>query len=82
MKIGFFRLFRFASSEDRLMMIIGSLSALINGACIPLFGVLYGQVRDAMFNSSKNSNSPSKDISNVSLYFLILGGVCFFAGFC
>ena len=48
LRIGFFHIFRFASAEDRIMMILGSIAAIINGACIPMFGILYGEVRDAM----------------------------------
>ena len=51
LRIGFFHIFRFASAEDRIRMILGSIAAIINGACIPMFGVLYGEVRDAMIKS-------------------------------
>ncbi|KAL4432259.1 hypothetical protein ABPG74_020227 [Tetrahymena malaccensis] len=81
LKIGFFRLFRFSSKDDKIMMIFGTFAAIINGGCIPLFGYLYGEVRDSMITAIQTNKSQNNQITNVSAYFLIIAAVCFVAAF-
>ncbi|EAR92160.3 ABC transporter transmembrane region protein (macronuclear) [Tetrahymena thermophila SB210] len=81
LKIGFFRLFRFSSKDDKIMMIFGTLAAIVNGGCIPLFSYLYGEVRDAMITAIQKNKSQNSEITNVSVFFLIIAAVCFVAAF-
>ncbi|KAL2081432.1 hypothetical protein ACEWY4_023285 [Coilia grayii] len=44
--VGFFQLFRFATWQDILMMVVGGLCALIHGAASPVMVVVYGMMAD------------------------------------
>lgn len=40
--ISYFKLFRFATNTDILLMVLGALAACINGITIPLFSLIFG----------------------------------------
>ncbi|XP_033469344.1 bile salt export pump [Epinephelus lanceolatus] len=42
--VGYFQLFRFATSKDVAMMVVGGLCALIHGAAAPLMLLVYGRM--------------------------------------
>uniref|UniRef100_A0A3B3Y653 ATP-binding cassette, sub-family B (MDR/TAP), member 11a n=1 Tax=Poecilia mexicana TaxID=48701 RepID=A0A3B3Y653_9TELE len=42
--VGYFQLFRFATWRDKLMMVVGSLCALIHGSASPLMLLVYGMM--------------------------------------
>ena len=42
--VSFFELFRFASPKDKLYMWIGAIAALLNGASIPAFAIIFGEM--------------------------------------
>ncbi|XP_063069028.1 bile salt export pump [Engraulis encrasicolus] len=44
--VGFFQLFRFATWQDIVMMVVGGLCALIHGAASPVMLVIYGMMAD------------------------------------
>ncbi|XP_076858813.1 bile salt export pump isoform X2 [Brachyhypopomus gauderio] len=44
--VGFFQLFRFATWDDNIMMVVGSLCALVHGAAFPLMLLVYGMMTD------------------------------------
>ncbi|KAJ3591657.1 hypothetical protein NHX12_006789 [Muraenolepis orangiensis] len=46
MSVGFFELFRFATWRDSVMMLVGSLCALVHGAASPLMLLVYGMMTD------------------------------------
>ena len=37
-------LFRFASTKDRLFMVLGSIAAFLNGGAIPSFSLIFGSM--------------------------------------
>ncbi|XP_043546264.1 ATP-binding cassette, sub-family B (MDR/TAP), member 4 [Chiloscyllium plagiosum] len=43
-------LFRFASCADKLLMVLGSVAALIHGAGMPLMVIVFGQMTDSFVN--------------------------------
>ncbi|KAK1165701.1 bile salt export pump-like isoform X1 [Acipenser oxyrinchus oxyrinchus] len=45
-RIGFFQLFRFASCSEILMMLVGSICALIHGSAQPLMLLVFGMLTD------------------------------------
>jgi ATP-binding cassette subfamily B (MDR/TAP) protein 1 len=45
--VGFFDLFRFAKKIDYLIMAFGTVMALGNGASMPLFALLWGNMLDS-----------------------------------
>ncbi|XP_070694481.1 bile salt export pump [Pempheris klunzingeri] len=44
LSVGYFQLFRFATWKDTVMMVVGSLCALIHGAASPLMLLVYGMM--------------------------------------
>uniref|UniRef100_A0A8C4ZIA8 ATP-binding cassette, sub-family B (MDR/TAP), member 11a n=1 Tax=Gadus morhua TaxID=8049 RepID=A0A8C4ZIA8_GADMO len=44
--VGFFELFRFASRQDSVMMVVGGVCALLHGAASPLMLLVYGMMTD------------------------------------
>ncbi|KAJ8003456.1 hypothetical protein DPEC_G00148510 [Dallia pectoralis] len=45
-RIGFFQLFRFASCQENLMMILGSVCAVLHGSAQPLMLLVFGMLTD------------------------------------
>ncbi|KAH9625819.1 hypothetical protein KSS87_020473 [Heliosperma pusillum] len=54
-KVPFYKLFSFADSTDKALMIIGSLGALANGLAMPLMAIIVGDVVDA-FGNNQNTD--------------------------
>ncbi|KAH0621457.1 hypothetical protein JD844_022801 [Phrynosoma platyrhinos] len=46
-RVGFFQLFRFASSSEILMMVLGSICAILHGAAQPAMLLVFGLMTDA-----------------------------------
>lgn len=45
--VPFFVLFRYATSLDKTLMILGSIAAFLNGAAFPSFSIIFGQMTDS-----------------------------------
>lgn len=45
--VGFFSLFRFAKPADYALMTVGTIAAICNGAAMPLFALLWGDMIDS-----------------------------------
>lgn len=74
-QVKYFDLFRFASKSDKIVMIIGSIFAAINGATMPFFMYLLGD----MINSF-SGNDPDEIVTQAgiySVYFVYVGIVSF-----
>uniref|UniRef100_A0A8C5WMH7 ATP-binding cassette, sub-family B (MDR/TAP), member 11a n=1 Tax=Leptobrachium leishanense TaxID=445787 RepID=A0A8C5WMH7_9ANUR len=54
-RVGFFQLFRFATTTDITMMIIGSLCSLVHGAAQPLMLFIYGMMTDTFIAYEKET---------------------------
>ncbi len=46
-KLGYFDLFKYAEREEKVLMVVGVVAAVCNGAAIPLLGFLTGSVINA-----------------------------------
>lgn len=73
--VSFLGLFAAADKTDYLLMFIGSLGAIIHGAALPVFFVLFGRMIDSLGHLSSNPHKLSSRISEHALYLLYLGGV-------
>jgi ATP-binding cassette subfamily B (MDR/TAP) protein 1 len=45
--VPFSKLFTFATSKDKFLMALGALVAFINGAAMPMFSLIFGEMTDA-----------------------------------
>nr|ASM90198.1 multidrug resistance 16 [Sesuvium portulacastrum] len=70
-KVPFYKLFSFADSTDKALMIIGSLGGVANGMAFPLMAILFGEIVDA-FGQNQNTKEVIHVISKVSLKFIYL----------
>jgi ATP-binding cassette subfamily B (MDR/TAP) protein 1 len=72
--VPFFSLFRYADTTDKIVMIIGAIAAVINGAVLPAFSILLGVLMDSF--SPSNIENPNyqlgASISKIALYFVCI----------
>lgn len=57
-KLPFKALFRFATPLDKLLMFIGALGAVANGAALPAFAVIFGEMLNAINPDQTNQVRP------------------------
>ncbi|KAL4323592.1 hypothetical protein GQ457_11G002000 [Hibiscus cannabinus] len=69
--VPFYKLFAFADSTDTLLMIIGTIGAVGNGACMPLMTILFGDLIDA-FGENQTDARVVHVVSRVALRFVYL----------
>lgn len=48
--IPFYKLFEFADVADGVLMIMGSIGAIVNGLCTPILTILFAQIADSFHN--------------------------------
>ncbi|XP_057790342.1 ABC transporter B family member 4-like [Salvia miltiorrhiza] len=68
--VPFHKLFAFADSFDKLLMIVGSIGAIGNGISLPLMTILFGELVDS-FGQNQTDNVVSV-VSKVALKFVYL----------
>ncbi|KAH9619686.1 hypothetical protein KSS87_015755 [Heliosperma pusillum] len=71
MKVPFYKLFSFADSTDKALMIIGSIGAAGIGVFIPLMAILIGDIIDA-FGQNQNTKHVVNVVTKVALKFVYL----------
>ncbi|MEQ2237877.1 hypothetical protein ILYODFUR_027631 [Ilyodon furcidens] len=65
--VGPFSLFRFADCWDIMMIFIGTVMAVANGAVLPLMCIVFGDMTDSLVSSASNLSNPS-EYSLIYLY--------------
>ncbi|XP_074310741.1 ABC transporter B family member 21-like [Silene latifolia] len=70
-KVPFYKLFSFADSTDKALMIIGSIAAAGNGVSMPFLAILLGDLIDA-FGQNQNTKHVVRVVSQVALKFVYL----------
>ncbi|XP_074268046.1 ABC transporter B family member 21-like [Silene latifolia] len=70
-KVPFYKLFAFADSTDKALMIIGSIGAAGNGVSMPMLAILFGELIDA-FGHNQNTKHVVHAVSQVALKFVYL----------
>ncbi|KMT03250.1 hypothetical protein BVRB_8g197930 [Beta vulgaris subsp. vulgaris] len=70
-RVPFYKLFSFADSTDKALMIIGSIGAVGNGVCMPLMAIIFGELVDS-FGENQNTKHIIHVVSQVSLKFVYL----------
>ncbi|KAG0500935.1 hypothetical protein HPP92_001007 [Vanilla planifolia] len=69
--VPFYKLFAFADSTDVLLMVMGTLGALANGAALPLMTVLFGNLIQS-FGGAEDIHDVVHRVSKVALEFVYL----------
>ncbi|XP_057776687.1 ABC transporter B family member 11-like [Salvia miltiorrhiza] len=78
--VPFHRLFAFADSVDKMLMIVGSVGAVGNGLCLPLMTIFFGELVDS-FGQNQTDNDVVSVVSKVALKFVYLAIGCGVAAF-
>lgn len=75
-KVTYFRLYRYATTNDKIIIAVSSVAAIIAGAVLPLMTVVFGQLTGSIGNfSSGNSDDLSSfgdTVNHLTLYFVYL----------
>jgi ABC-type multidrug transport system fused ATPase/permease subunit len=74
--VTYFKLYRFATSRDRALLVVGTVSAMVHGAAMPVFSFIFGNLIN---NLTTNGGDLMNQIQTLSLYLLILAAVAFLA---
>ncbi|XP_041039515.1 ATP-binding cassette, sub-family B (MDR/TAP), member 4 isoform X1 [Carcharodon carcharias] len=94
-KVSLVALFRYAACVDKLLMVLGSLAALIHGAGFPLMVIVFGEMTDSfiqneisenMKNSTMNittgaSNTLEEQMTRFSYYYVGIGAAVLVAAY-
>ncbi|XP_008777170.2 ABC transporter B family member 2-like [Phoenix dactylifera] len=72
-KIPFFKLFAFSDARDYVLMALGSVSACVHGASVPVFLIFFGKLIDVAAVGSSNPASVSHKVGEYALDFVYLG---------
>ncbi|KAI3449330.1 hypothetical protein Pfo_005995 [Paulownia fortunei] len=77
--VPFYKLFAFADSTDKILMIVGSIGAIGNGLSLPLMTILFGELIDSFGQNQSTDVVPV--VSKVALKFVYLALGCGAAAF-
>ncbi|XP_026394658.1 ABC transporter B family member 11-like [Papaver somniferum] len=69
--VPFFKLFSFTDSKDVILMVVGTISAFINGWKMPIMAVLGGQLINSF--ASTDGSDVLKQVSKIAMQFVYLG---------
>lgn len=71
--VPFYKLFSFADSIDKILMIVGSIGAIGNALCMPIATILYGELVDS-FDQTQTKLLVSV-VSKVPIFFFFFCSV-------
>ncbi|XP_073533538.1 ATP-dependent translocase ABCB1 [Phyllobates terribilis] len=89
-KVGAFTMFRYSGGVDRLLMLVGTISAMAHGAGLPLMMLVFGDMTDSFVDFGKNmtaedmieaSNKFQDDMTTYAYYYSGLGFGVLLAGY-
>jgi ATP-binding cassette subfamily B (MDR/TAP) protein 1 len=66
--VSFFRLFEFADSLDRVLLLFGTAASIANGLTFPFMTLLFGQVIDAFGKNAAYSDTVQREVAKVIDY--------------
>ncbi|KAJ8750357.1 hypothetical protein K2173_014272 [Erythroxylum novogranatense] len=69
----FYQLFSFADQYDWLLMISGSIGAIIHGSSMPFFFLLFGEMVNGFGKNQSDLQKMTHEVSKYALYFVYLG---------
>ena len=62
--MSWFSLFRFATTTDVILIVIGSISAAAMGVALPAFAILWGDMTDSFGDSAQMEEAAKKSMLN------------------
>ncbi|KAA8623420.1 Leptomycin B resistance protein pmd1 [Pyrenophora tritici-repentis] len=74
--VGYFSLFRYASTKDKLIMVLALFASIAAGAVMPLMTLVYGNFAGSFTSFSVDATAAAKfeqQINKFTLYFIYLG---------
>ncbi|KAM0719393.1 hypothetical protein Q7P37_005298 [Cladosporium fusiforme] len=75
-KVTYFRLYRYATTNDLIIIIISAISAVIAGAVLPLMTIVFGELTGNIGNFSSGTggdlSSFSNTVDHLTIYFIYL----------
>uniref|UniRef100_A0A7N8YHS9 Bile salt export pump n=1 Tax=Mastacembelus armatus TaxID=205130 RepID=A0A7N8YHS9_9TELE len=90
-RVGFFQLFRFATCKDIVMMVVGSVCAVLHGSAQPLMLLVFGLLTDTFIDYDIELNELSDDrkelldieyeMTKFALYYVGIGMAVFLLGY-
>ncbi|KAL9323444.1 hypothetical protein ACSQ67_008301 [Phaseolus vulgaris] len=69
----FYKLFSFADKCDWMLMISGSLGAIVHGSSMPVFFLLFGEMVNGFGKNQMDLKKMTEEVSKYALYFVYLG---------
>jgi len=70
--VSFYKLFSFADRWDYMLMFIGSIGAIGNGASMPLMTLIFGDLTNAFGNNQGDQSAVVHAVSKVRTFLLLL----------
>ncbi|XP_073294013.1 ABC transporter B family member 19 [Primulina huaijiensis] len=71
--LSFYQLFSFADKYDYVLMISGSVGAIIHGSSMPVFFLLFGEMVNGFGKNQMDLPKMTHEVSKYALYFVYLG---------
>ncbi|KAG2384018.1 ABC transporter B family member 19 [Vigna angularis] len=69
----FYKLFSFADKCDWMLMVSGSLGAIVHGSSMPVFFLLFGEMVNGFGKNQMDLKKMTEEVSKYALYFVYLG---------
>lgn len=66
----FYQLFSFADKYDYLLMISGSIGAILHGSSMPVFFLLFGEMVNGFGKNQMDLHKMTHEVSKVSFFWL------------
>uniref|UniRef100_UPI004038F499 ATP-binding cassette sub-family B member 5 n=1 Tax=Callospermophilus lateralis TaxID=76772 RepID=UPI004038F499 len=92
--VGAIEIFRFADGLDIVLMVLGILASLVNGACLPLMSLVLGEVSDHLTseclvqtNTTNSQNCTqfqeklNEDVTMLTIYYVGIGATALIFGY-
>ncbi|CAK9183539.1 unnamed protein product [Ilex paraguariensis] len=69
--VSYYKLFSFADSVDHVLMLVGTITAVASGLCMPFSAVIFGELVDS-FGEATDTTKVSHAVSKVSIKYVYL----------
>ncbi len=80
-KVPFSQLFRYADGLDKVFIFLGTVGAMLMGASIPVFSIVFGKLINSISPGSSNDDI-AENVSYYASWLVIIGAIAFAGSFC